>query len=264
MLRLLVLLGPAAALLAQTAAAPAVLSTENLNAVLWMQTSAEYNGAARQAYRAAGASLDRALKERTWTAALEQRLPVADLPPALVLDLDETVIDNTAAQAELVATGRAYNEQAWNGWVAEKRAGLVPGAREFLLMAHASGVAAFYVTNRVCEPNQVEDPTVALLRAHHLPFSPERLLCRTDSGDKSQRRKLVAAGHRILLLIGDDFNDFVSLKGEQTSAEGRLAAAAAFAAYWGDRWFILPNPSYGSWERAVGDTIDAKKKALRR
>ena len=249
--------------IAQTAAQQAARPHENLNAVVWMQTSAEYYAAARQAYRAAEASLLRALADKSWTAALEQRRPVADLPPAVILDLDETVLDNGSFQARLTSSGKTFNDELWQSWVGEGKAGLVPGAREFLLTAHAHGVAAFYVTNRVCDPKKADDPTVKVLRAHLLPFQPERLLCKTETSDKSPRRTLVAAGNRVLLLIGDDFNDFVSLTGAQATVEGRLTAAAGFASYWGDRWFLIPNPTYGSWERAVGYTVDVKRKALR-
>lgn len=238
-------------------------SHENLNAVAWMQTAAEYRASAIQTYRAAEASMMRAMQDKNWTAALEQRRPAPDLPLAVILDLDETVLDNSAHQAMLTATAGAFNDAGWQKWVAEKRAGLIPGARDFLLAAHANGIAPFYVTNRVCDPNKADDPTVAVLRSHHLPFRPERLLCKTDTSDKSARRTLVAAGNRILLLIGDDFNDFVSLTRDQANVAGRLTAVDAFDRYWGERWFVLPNPTYGSWERAVGAEVDAKRKALR-
>jgi 5'-nucleotidase (lipoprotein e(P4) family) len=236
---------------------------ENLNAVTWVQTAAEYRASAIQTYRAAEASMLRAMQDKNWTAALEQRRPVPELPLAVILDLDETVFDNSAYQARLTATAGSFSDEGWQKWVGEKGAGLVPGARDFLLAAHANGVAAFYVSNRVCDPNKADDPTVAVLRTHHLPFRPERLLCKTDTTDKSARRTLVAAGNRILLLIGDDFNDFVSLPRDHSTVADRLTAVDAFDRYWGERWFMLPNPTYGSWERAVGTGVDAKRKALR-
>ncbi len=247
---------------AQTATSSAVAAHENLNAVLWVQSAAEYRASALQTYRTAEARMLEALEDPTWTAAIEQRRPVTNLPPAVILDLDETVLDNSALQARLALTNGAYTDEVWQNWVAEKRSGLVPGARDFLLAAHAHGVAAFYVTNRVCNPNSADDPTVAVLRTHYLPFRPERLLCKTESSDKSARRNLVAAGHRILLLIGDDFNDFVTIAREQSSVEGRFGVVDAHARYWGERWFMLPNPTYGSWER-VFSSVDAKRKALR-
>jgi acid phosphatase len=236
---------------------------ENLNAVLWVQTAAEYRASAIQTYRAAEASLIRALTDKSWTAALEQRRPVPELPPAVILDLDETVLDNSALQARLALTGGVYSDEVWQKWVGEKRAGLVPGARDFLLAAHAHGVAPFYVTNRVCDPNKADDPTVAVLKMHYLPFRPERLLCKTDTSDKSARRNLVAAGNRVLLLIGDDFNDFLTIPRDQATVEGRLTAVDAHDRYWGERWFMLPNPTYGSWERVFNNSLEIKRKSLR-
>lgn len=236
---------------------------ENLNAVLWMQTAAEYQAAARQAFHAAGANLQRALKDPNWTAALEQHGPATEYakrPPAVILDLDETVLDNSPFQAALTARRASFSDSEWERWVAGKRAGLVPGAREFLASAHARGVSIFYVSNRICDPSNAGDATVAVLRTHALPFHPTRLLCRTESGDKSARRSAVAAGHRILLLIGDDLNDFVSLP---LDAGLRAAFVSDFAQYWGERWFLIPNPAYGSWERSIGTTVEAKTKALR-
>jgi 5'-nucleotidase (lipoprotein e(P4) family) len=262
--KLLLILSTAGWLTAQSAApATSAVTNENLNSVLWTQTAAEYRAATIQTYRAAELSMLRALQDKTWTAALEQKRPVPDLPAAVILDLDETVLDNSALQARLAINGQPYTDEIWQKWVAEKRAGLVAGARDFLMAAHAHGVAPFYVTNRVCDPNKADDPTVAVLRAHYLPFRPERLLCKTDSTDKSPRRTLVAAGNRILLLIGDDFNDFLTIPRDQASVEGRLTAVEAHHRYWGERWFMLPNPTYGSWERVFNNSLETKRKSLR-
>jgi acid phosphatase len=238
---------------------------ENLNAVLWVQTAAEYQAAARQAYRAAEETLEHALRDPNWTAALEQSRDLtgdyAKMPPAVIVDLDETVIDNSVFQAQLTVQRRAYSEQNWQKWVEARRAGLVPGAREFVAFAHARGVAVYYVTNRSCDPGNADDPTAAQLRSFGLPVSPQRLLCRTDSGDKSPRRKRVSQMYRVLLIIGDDLNDFATLPFD-------VAARAAFVTdmgrYWGERWFMIPNPTYGSWERSVGIDLERKWKAMRR
>lgn len=236
---------------------------ENLNAVVWMQTAAEYRAAAIQTYRSAEASLTRALKDRNWTAALEQSGSYANLPPAIILDLDETVFDNSVFQARLTAANKNYSEEAWSGWVSEVRAGIVPGARAFLNMAHANGVALFYVTNRTCDASRADDPTVRMINVLHIPLSSGRLLCKGDPSDKSPRRTQIANRFRVLLLIGDDLNDFVTLPKEQSTVEGRADAVSAYERYWGDRWFLLPNPSYGSWERAVGTDVKGKFETLR-
>lgn len=241
-------------------AQPRPQTHENLNAVVWMQTAAEYQAATRQAYRAAEASLDRALREPNWTAALEQIEGFEKLPPAVILDLDETVLDNSAFQARLTASGAKFSEDAWRKWVAEVKAGTVPGAREFLSIAHARGVRIYYVTNRTCDPSKADDPTVRMLRAHALPLVASRLLCRTDTSDKSARRKEVTYGARIVMLIGDDLNDFVSVP---ANLQARADIVSGYSRYWGERWFLIPNPTYGSWEANVGYTVEEKRKALR-
>ena len=234
--------------------------TENLNAVSWMQTAAEYQAIARQTYAAGQFALERALAQPRWTAALEQIPDITGdfqkMPPAVILDLDETVLDNSPLQARNVVRRQSFSDPVWQSWVLEKKAGLVPGAREFLAFAHARGVVPYYITNRQCEPEKDDDPTVAVLRLRQLPFSSNRLLCRTDSGDKATRRRHVARTHRVLLIFGDDLNDFVTLP---LQVGPRAEFVAAHSGYWGERWFMLPNPTYGSWERSVGD----KQKALR-
>ncbi len=229
---------------------------ENVNAVLWVRTSAEYAGAARQAYAAARQSLDRALRDRHWTAALEQRGPFFDLPPAVILDLDETVLDNTPFQARLASDAKPYSEEDWSAWVNEARAGLVPGALEFLTDARASGVALFYITNRACKSDDAGDPTARVLRRLRVPLENGALLCKTDSSDKSARRQAVARTHRILLLIGDDLGDFIA--GPRDLKE-RSELSQVYAKFWGERWVIVPNPMYGSWERAIPSKAEALK-----
>jgi acid phosphatase len=253
-MRLFLLIGCAACAFAQT--------HENLNAVVWMQTAAEYRANAMQTYRTAEASLLRALKDPQWTAAIEQTGSYAALPPAVVLDLDETVLDNSAFQARLTAAGKPFSADEWAKWEAEQKAGLVPGALEFLTVAHANGVAVVFVTNRVCDASNNDDPTVALLRAAQVPSG--QFFCKSaaaDPSDKSPRRARVAQRHRILLLIGDDLGDFVTVA---PNVMGREAAVNAYRRYWGERWFTLPNPTYGSWERAVGYDVKSKRDALRR
>ena len=244
---------------------------ENLNAVLWMQTAAEYKASAIQAYRLAQLQLDAALADPSWTAATEQT--AASGPPAVVLDLDETVLDNSAFEARLAADGAPYTEDAWNRWAEERKAGVVPGALEFLRYAVSRGVTPFYVTNR---DHRVEAATRDVLARLGVPLSTDRdvVLARHENGwdasDKSSRRQAIAATHRILLLVGDNFEDFVS--GTRASVAARDALVQKYDAFWGRKWIVLPNPTYGSWETAItfgmtqpseADTLAAKYRALK-
>lgn len=233
---------------------------QNLNATLWMQTSAEYAAVTTQTYRAAGAALSAALADTNWTAAYEQTNDFRTLPPAIILDLDETVLDNSAAQVKLMQSGRSFTEEGFTAWVKEARAGLIPGAVEFLHSALLKGVAPHYISNRICNPTDPDDPTVKVLLNLRIPFAPDRLLCKTAGSNKADRRKSVAQRYRILLLIGDDFNDFTTAP---DTLDERSRLQHFYTSMWGTKWFVLPNPVYGSWERSIGFDLQRKWQALK-
>jgi acid phosphatase len=255
------------ALLALGCAQPTGRTYESLNAVLWIQTSVEYRASAVQTYRLAEAALLRGLKDQHWTAALEQNGDFANLPPAVILDLDETVLDSSTFEARAAASGESYSDSAWTKWVNERSAGLVPGAMEFLQFAHANGVTPLYVTNRACDPSKNDDPTVQVLRNLQLPLDPvgDHLFCAKDSkeSDKTERREKCAARFRILLLVGDQLGDFLKIPQNFATLEGREKLFEAHQNLWGERWFQLSNPMYGSWEGAVGYTVADKLRHLR-
>ncbi len=224
---------------------------ELLNAVLWVQASAEYEFACRQIYRLAERNLDEGMSNPNWTAALEQTGDYGSLPPAVILDVDETVLDNSPFEAMLIRETAEYNKPLWYAWTQQARAGAVPGAIEFVQYALDNGVAVFFVTNR---DNAIEGPTVRNLRDRFGPaVTAENVLSRGEmegwTSDKTSRRAYVAAGHRVLLLIGDDYNDFAYLG--ELPLEKRVEAAGRYSDYWGRKWIILPNPMYGSWEQAL-------------
>lgn len=227
---------------------------ENLNATLWMQTAVEYRASAVQAYRTARAALDAALADTHETAALEQTGDPSSLPPAIVLDLDETVLDNSAFQARQVKDAAPYSEAAWNAWCREEKAGVIPGAVEFLKYARGRGVTPIYVTNRDAG---VEEATRHVLAKLGVPVGEDKdvVLSRHeqgwDSSDKGSRRAFVAKRYRILLLVGDNFEDFLSVPAAEKSMAGRDVLFDKYEDYIGRRWIVLPNPTYGSWEQAI-------------
>jgi 5'-nucleotidase (lipoprotein e(P4) family) len=227
---------------------------EGLNAVLWSLTSAERYAAAEQSYRLARERLDEALapENAAWTAVPAQAGACAGLPPAVVLDVDEVVLDSSAFQAGIVAADGRFTLAAWNAWVRQARARAVPGALDFTGHVRARGVRIFYVTNR---GYAVETATRRNLEALGFPVDADgaNVLSRNErsdwGSDKRSRRRFVAAEHRVLLIVGDDLNDFVS--GSRADARSRRALAEQWRSYWGTRWIVLPNPMYGGWERAL-------------
>jgi len=234
------------------AAAPAKASLPD--SIVWFRTSVEYRAVTTQSYRLATLMLDRALADRTWTAALEQTGDYATKATAVILDVDETVLDNSESEERNVREGTAYSEAGWAAWCNERKATPIPGALEFTKAAAAKGVTVFYVTNR---DRALEQATRDNLAKYGFPLDPVRdtVLTRAErpewsSSDKSSRRAMVARDYRILLLVGDDFGDFVA--GARGTLAARQALDQANAAMWGVKWIALPNPLYGSWKTAAG------------
>ena len=238
-----------------TPAGPA--ANDNLNAVAWVQTSVEYRLIAGQTYRGALVQLDRALKTPDWDALVpdERANPATGLAPAVIVDIDETVLDNSPYQARLVRDGGSYDEVTWDGWVREEKAKPVPGALEFAQAAAARGVTIYYVSNRAVH---LEEATLKNLRAAGFPLEkPEQFLglgffvegCEQQGSEKGCRRQWVGRTHRVLMQFGDQIGDMASIL--VNTPEGREQAIAPYLGWIGERWFVLPNPSYGSWEPAL-------------
>jgi len=217
-------------------------------ASLWATASAEYAAVALQTYAAARQKLDLALADPAWTASLGQSEGYESLPPAIIIDLDETVLDNRPFQMRLIREGLDFDEEMWNEWVRESRAKAIPGSVEFLLYAHQRDVAIFYLTNRA---HSVEKATRTNLAALGAPLDPEidTVLTKNEEAnwgsDKESRLARVAASYRVLLILGDHLRDFVSVEG--SSRDERRKITFDHAAMWGEKWFMLPNPLYGSW-----------------
>src|SRR6185312_659550 len=142
---------------------------DNLNAVAWTQTAIEHDLIYREVYRVAGEKLRAALKDPTWDALpkRDRKQPLsAKLKPAVIVDIDETVLDNSPYQARLVANGKDYDEFTWSEWCREKRARPLPGALEFAQAAAKRGVTVFYLSNRAQDLNAA---TLENLRADGFP-----------------------------------------------------------------------------------------------
>jgi 5'-nucleotidase (lipoprotein e(P4) family) len=222
---------------------------EGLNGVLWMQTAAEYWALTSATYRNAQTTLEESLRDTSWTASLEQGSGYESRPGAVILDLDETVLDNSPLQAQLVLERTLYLPAIWDAWVSKMAAGLVPGSKDFIAFAESRGIRTFYVTNRTLAE---QERTLTNLAALGIAASDATVLCVGENGwtsDKTARRAEIAKTHRVLLLIGDDMSDFVSTA--NLSPSQRTALAMSHASRWGRGWVLLPNPLYGSWERAL-------------
>lgn len=255
----LALTGGLAACAQQPAQPPAPrvsLADELVMATVWMQSSGEYAALSHQAFNLARMNLNRALAA---PGSQTQR------PPAIIVDVDETVLDNSPYEAWLIANDENYASDSWHQWVEKASAVPVPGAKSFLDYAASRGVEIFYVTNR--RDNETE-ATLRNLRQVGFPDADgEHFLPRTDSSDKTARRLRVAQSHWVVLLMGDNLGDF-SQGFDRESAAARRAAVNAQADAFGSRYIVLPNPAYGAWEEAIygGDwsLSDEQKSRARR
>ncbi len=229
------------------------------NAVAWMQKAAEYRLATTQAYRIAALQLDAGLADTKWSAD-EVQLAAGDFEkktPAIILDVDETVLDNSPFNARGILDGKQYSTKSWNDWCLEEKATPIPGSLEFIKSASKKGVQIFYVTNR---RDEVKQATINNLNQLGYKADSKNVLTKNNKqgreSDKVSRRAMVAKNHRIILLVGDNMNDFCSGM-DVPDSEKRNATAKSKTAQLGGRWILLPNPVYGGWERALGDPTKA-------
>ncbi len=231
----------------------AKLPPDTLNALLWVQASAEYKAACLGAFAAARAALDRALDDPDASAALEQETHPRGKPPAVVLDLDDTVFDNSPYFAWLLKNGQEYSAESFGDWVEERGAEPLPGVVDYIAHVQAKGVAVFFVSNRSVK---LEEATRDSLKAYGVALDAkgeDSVLLKRERRDwgmlKSSRRAFIAQRYRIVQILGDNLGDFVDDFG--VTAQQRAQQALNQASYWGGKWIMLPNPIYGSWENAA-------------
>ncbi|MBL88422.1 MAG: hypothetical protein CMD80_02930 [Gammaproteobacteria bacterium] len=246
---------------------------QSMLSVLYAQTSAEFSANNIQTYKNAKIALDLALEDKSWTAAIEQKGKFGNKKPAIILDVDETVLDNIPFQARTILKGVSYPD-GWVEWAQEGNASVVAGAYDFLQYANKKGVKIFYVTNRI---HILEDATRENLINLGLPFDFDKdvLLMRDENGwtgDKTRRRELISENYRILLMVGDQLTDFISSDESYVSYEQRKKIADKYSDMWGEKWFVITNPMYGRWEYSIYNNqnpgsekkaIELRKKALR-
>ena len=219
-----------------TTPAPAPTRTAALpDSINWVQRSAEYYAAVIQAYRLATQRVEQQAASRapgTW---------------AVILDADETILSNLQYQIERVGLG--YSPETWAAWVRRREATALPGAGAFLARVRQLGGRIAIVTNRL--ESECTD-TIALFKAQALVF--DAMLCRPDKApsDKNPRFEAVAAGRTpagntpldVVAFVGDNILDFPAL-----NQKLRQAGETAFGDF-GVRYFMVPNPMYGSWQES--------------
>ena len=241
---------------------------ENLNAVLWIQTSSEYAATAIGTYAAATAALQRTVT--TDVTGIDRM--------AVVMDLDETVFDNSRYKAQEVLTSVRKQDETWDQWIALREANAVPGAVDFIRASQDLGVSVLFITNRRCRERadtlgdcpQKEDTLVNLqqlgieigrralfLRSEQVPdrclsflSESEHEQGRWTASDKTSRRQCVGLDYDIVMLVGDQLGDFIGGPGQSTLVS-RDELLRQYEEKWGNTWFMIPNPTYGAWLRLL-------------
>jgi 5'-nucleotidase (lipoprotein e(P4) family) len=247
MLLVVVLLALAAPVLAQDPPA-----SDLLNATLWTQRSVEFKATALGAFALARIRLVQALADPQWTAApKEQTGAYQSLPPAVIVDVDETILDNSAYQAWMTLKDTTFDAKTWNAYVNTVSSLAIPGAVEFTKYADGKGVKVFYLSNRTAEEEAATRKNLEKL-GFPLGAPVDTMLMarkRPDWGSaKGTRRAHVAKSYRILLNLGDNFGDFVD---EYRGSEAeRLKVLEEHRDRWGREWIMIANPTYGSFESA--------------
>jgi acid phosphatase len=232
------------------AAAAGVPADDTLDAVLWMQQSVEYEGATTTAFELAKLRLDQALKDKKWSALPEaQKGNLAKLPTAVICDIDETLLDNSAYQAWNITTETPFSNESWGRFVQSKTSKAMPGAIDFTKYAVSKNVKVFYVSNRLEEGEAATRENMQKL-GFPMGGNVDTFLMMGEKEDwtsrKSSRFAAIAKNYRVLLLLGDNFGDFSdAYKG---TAEDRQKVYDENLKHWGRDWIVLPNPSYGSFE----------------
>lgn len=244
---------------AQTAA---VDNEYQAGATLWMQKAGEFRALAYQAFNFARWQLDADLDKKN-----VKKLPKPEQkkPRAIMVDIDETVLDNSPAQAATIKTRTGFVLKDWYAWGDMRKAKAVPGAVEFANYAASKGVKVFFVSNR--DEVQKQATMDNLKAVGFTDVTTDNVLLRQvdEKGNgistKEPRREIILQKYRIVFFMGDNLDDHSNVF-ERKSVADRFAEVDKAKDMFGKRYILLPNAMYGTWENAIydyGRLTDAQK-----
>ncbi len=203
---------------------------------LYQQHAAEYKALTMQAYNIAREKLDKYIQQQS------------DKPFAVISDIDETILDNSPNMVHDALLGHTYSDSSWMTWTKRGEADTVPGAPAFFKYAASKNVAVFYISNR---SGQEQSQTITNLKKYDMPYvDTAHLLLKTTTSNKDARRAQVTANYNVLLYFGDNLGDYKGVF-DRKSIAGRDSLAHQYAADFGNRFIVLPNPVYGEWVAAL-------------
>ncbi len=207
--------------------------------VLWHQSAAEYRALCYQAFNFATLRIN--------------EIPESELGKgnlAIITDIDETILDNSPGEAQSILSNETHFGPVWKEWVGRYEAAALPGAVGFLRNVHAKGISVFYLSNR---DTQEVMSTIKNLRLLDLPDAdPEHLLFQAGTSSKEARRQRILQSHQVVMLLGDNLNDFLAVF-EKKGIPERREETDRVKEEWGRKFIVLPNAIYGEWENALYD-----------
>jgi 5'-nucleotidase (lipoprotein e(P4) family) len=211
------------------------MSNVKLLPVLWQQHSAEYEALCYQAFNIATCRLNEMkLRKR-------KRY-------AIITDVDETVLDNSYYEAKQILLKKEFDLSTWKQWTSMSSATALPGAAEFFQLAKRKGVEIFYISNR--DTSEVSATVKNLRHAGFPDADREHMLFLENVSSKEERRQRVIREYQVVMLLGDNLNDFSSVF-EKTESTDRSRETANLRNEWGRKFIVLPNVTYGEWENAL-------------
>ncbi|WP_047285373.1 MULTISPECIES: 5'-nucleotidase, lipoprotein e(P4) family [Pseudomonas] len=214
-------------------------------AVAWKQTAAEFEALYYQGFNIARLQLDRALQEHK----------AGERPLAIISDVDDTVLSSNSYWGYMINSGKEFfDDEAWDKWVADNGPVATPGAVEFLKYAQSKGVEVFYVTSRD-QGEKTYEYALANLRKNQLPYADEQhLTVYRDSSNKEPRQQEIAKDHNVVLMLGDNLNDF-KRKYYVADVKQRSSLMTEDKEQFGRKFILFPNPTDGHWLKAIfGDS----------
>ncbi|TMI64358.1 MAG: 5'-nucleotidase, lipoprotein e(P4) family [Bacteroidetes bacterium] len=204
--------------------------------ILFQQRAAEYRALCYQAFNLAALRLS--------------MLPKTNTRRAIITDLDETILDNSYQQAELIVNNQPYTGKSWKEWTDKSAATGVPGAVEFLQKAKQKGITIFYISNR--DTTEVKSTLLNLQKLKLPNADAAHMLFLSGTSSKEARRQLVMKKYNVVMLLGDNLNDFMQAF-EKKNITDRFAETDKVKAEWGKKFIVIPNAAYGEWENAIYD-----------
>lgn len=236
-------------------------------AIAWMQSSAEYQAVLLQTFKSASQKLTEFALRGQQTAMLEQleQKNLSQLPIAILIDLDDTLVSTMAYRGELALDRDQHSQRLFQRWVDTEKAPLLPGVISLLQQAAKLNVRVLLISNRRClamprDPCPAKTQALNMLKKVSLNFPREQMFFQQEytdwKADQTSRRAFIASRYRVVMIVADDLNQMIpgiiSLP-----AASRVKQLEQYQSLIGKHWFILPNPVYGSWRNNLPKQLDS-------